>query len=841
VAANYTRQIEFKVKDTEIRRATDRIVSSLKKIEDSLGRIERGGFNKLGRDATKAGTRIDKLRTKVAGFEKLAQGMLRTGQGRRATFLGFLGLGATFNELDRSVASVGAKITNLSRAFNPFSKNVEIATAKAGVFSTKLHALTAFAAGHPVAVGAMAVAYMAFGDVMEKIARKAIPSVLMGIDALGKKALIATGLWKGLNEEVIRFNKGSVLRGVHRSRAGRAGSGYGAWSAQAGEYNPYNMHPGHLRSGVHAASGVGFDNVSERLQFGLTSAQAGRGDMYMRGGVYGPMPASPYRLDSQYDIATQKAIARHAKKHLPKIDKSTAKAAAILSQQSAQKLLAPAAGPTGFTAAQYGPARASWTQRLGIGKKASPTGMFASPTGMGGRLKGGIGSALIGGGFPMLFGQGPVAAAGGALGGLGGGMLGGMFGFGGSLVGSLIGQKIEEAMKFNESIRELGNEMRLMGHDAGFSSKQIEKLAKQLNLTKEEALEVARGFKRYGAKEGGLFAEYFGGDAALLEAMAKATDIESAMDAIRKTSKDLTVEEELRYRIMLQNQGVEATINQLLEERIRRRKGEKLEDQRERAVGVGKWGMIGVLYNQIFQARKFERELDELLGEDSELRTNFEKLKEDMMEIELSAEKTAQSITTAIEAVEKDLRKLMNPQYQIVEMAKSIDVSFQEAFKGMIRGSMSAQQALASMFQRTANAFLDMAAQMLAAQIRARILGIFGSMFGFTGGGKGVENTGLDVSAGSDMANYSKKAAGGPVSDGTPYIVGEKGPELFVPNSSGNIVPNHAMGGSMVVNVDASGSSVEGDDDRSRQLGELIGAAVQSEIVRQQRPGGTLY
>ena len=36
---------------------------------------------------------------------------------------------------------------------------------------------------------------------------------------------------------------------------------------------------------------------------------------------------------------------------------------------------------------------------------------------------------------------------------------------------------------------------------------------------------------------------------------------------------------------------------------------------------------------------------------------------------------------------------------------------------------------------------------------------------------------------------------GGPVSGGTPYIVGEKGPELFVPMNSGGIVPNHALGG----------------------------------------------
>ena len=37
------------------------------------------------------------------------------------------------------------------------------------------------------------------------------------------------------------------------------------------------------------------------------------------------------------------------------------------------------------------------------------------------------------------------------------------------------------------------------------------------------------------------------------------------------------------------------------------------------------------------------------------------------------------------------------------------------------------------------------------------------------------------------------KAAGGPVAGGTPYVVGEKGPELFVPGASGTIIPNDAM------------------------------------------------
>lgn len=39
------------------------------------------------------------------------------------------------------------------------------------------------------------------------------------------------------------------------------------------------------------------------------------------------------------------------------------------------------------------------------------------------------------------------------------------------------------------------------------------------------------------------------------------------------------------------------------------------------------------------------------------------------------------------------------------------------------------------------------------------------------------------------------RASGGPVSADTPYLVGERGAELFVPNTSGAIVPNHKLGG----------------------------------------------
>ncbi len=45
------------------------------------------------------------------------------------------------------------------------------------------------------------------------------------------------------------------------------------------------------------------------------------------------------------------------------------------------------------------------------------------------------------------------------------------------------------------------------------------------------------------------------------------------------------------------------------------------------------------------------------------------------------------------------------------------------------------------------------------------------------------------------------RAAGGPVDAGTPYLVGEQGPELFVPGASGAIAPNAALGGGITLNV----------------------------------------
>jgi len=102
-----------------------------------------------------------------------------------------------------------------------------------------------------------------------------------------------------------------------------------------------------------------------------------------------------------------------------------------------------------------------------------------------------------------------------------------------------------------------------------------------------------------------------------------------------------------------------------------------------------------------------------------------------------------------------------------------------------------------------------------------------------------LKSTGFGI-----FENLTGFAAGGRPPVGKPSIVGEKGPELFVPSTAGTIIPNDKMGGmtnNIVVNVSMEGGvDAQGGEQEGRELGRLIAVAVQSEIIQQKRAGGLL-
>jgi phage-related minor tail protein len=102
--------------------------------------------------------------------------------------------------------------------------------------------------------------------------------------------------------------------------------------------------------------------------------------------------------------------------------------------------------------------------------------------------------------------------------------------------------------------------------------------------------------------------------------------------------------------------------------------------------------------------------------------------------------------------------------------------------------------------------------------------------FGGNSKGSGLVNTGLQII--SALAGSPGRATGGPVSPGRAYLVGEQGPEYFVPTSSGSIATSANSGGRDVrvaISVNApAGSAPDALGRSSRQ----IARAVRSALIR---------
>ena len=181
-----------------------------------------------------------------------------------------------------------------------------------------------------------------------------------------------------------------------------------------------------------------------------------------------------------------------------------------------------------------------------------------------------------------------------------------------------------------------------------------------------------------------------------------------------------------------------------------------------------------------------------------------------------------EAIVAKNEALAKQLKQAEELNAIYNQIGTSITTGVLDSITAAVEGTKSLGESAAQVLK-------DIGKQLLRSGIMQLLTSLAGNdgvgFFSFLTGGLG------------------KRAMGGPVSAGSSYMVGERGPELFTPKHGGSIVPNNALGGgstSVVVNVDASGSSVQGDQTQGKQLGLAVSAAVQAELIKQQRPGGLL-
>ena len=150
-------------------------------------------------------------------------------------------------------------------------------------------------------------------------------------------------------------------------------------------------------------------------------------------------------------------------------------------------------------------------------------------------------------------------------------------------------------------------------------------------------------------------------------------------------------------------------------------------------------------------------------------------------------------------------------------------------------------------------AFRDLASSIIESMARIAIQQTI--MKPFTGWFEGLFSAKGNVL--QDGKHVTKYAKGGTIIDKPHYKMMANGGIAVageVPGSSEAILPLkrgrggrlgvEASGGgigNIVVNVDAAGTSVSNDEGRAEMLGRMIGMAVESEMLKQKRPGGLLY
>ena len=254
----------------------------------------------------------------------------------------------------------------------------------------------------------------------------------------------------------------------------------------------------------------------------------------------------------------------------------------------------------------------------------------------------------------------------------------------------------------------------------------------------------------------------------------------------------------------LVKEGSEEEVNKILKEQLKIR--DKLIERRDKANGRSKQGI--------------QNRLDEV-NADIKLLEGRNKVLEKEKEITKEKEKQDKANKKITEEQKKQEEQADKLKEKYMEIGKSVEDGIVSNLTDAAMGTKTLGEAAISVLNDLKRKLIEVAIQRAVSGIGERIGGFLGNLFG-------------------------KRANGGRVSAGGAFLVGEKGPEILQMGSrGGNIIPNDKIGGGgttnvVTVNVDASGSSVSGNTADANQLGQVIGAAVQAQLIKEKRAGGLL-
>ncbi len=282
----------------------------------------------------------------------------------------------------------------------------------------------------------------------------------------------------------------------------------------------------------------------------------------------------------------------------------------------------------------------------------------------------------------------------------------------------------------------------------------------------------------------------------IVEAQGKGQDVSAGV------RKQLSDQQKLDSAILEKS----AKINELSADRLVREKGVTAELDKQRKSFEEQFtdrqkelGLISSSdYNKVLLRRERGRLADPKLGLTSEQQSRGLDQYRQTIDPTLT-----EGLSQNIRSLKTELEDLVNPINQITGAANAIGSAFSQSFTNAITGATSAKQALADFFKSVASYFLDMASQIIAKMVTIAILNAaLGLLGGSSSSSPGIQGA-LDVTpktgaaATSTLSNFlSPRANGGPVNANTPYIVGERGPELYVPSGNGTIIPNDVFSAS---------------------------------------------